>query len=245
MEKLFDGKTALVLGGTGGIGRFISRGLARRGAAVTVIGSSSARLQRTLDELAVEGAGARGFALNLDADTAVREVLARCGATDILVCAFGPFLRKPLAETLPEDWRRLVTLNLILPGSLVSAYLAGMIERRWGRILLFGGSNTESIRGWTTTAPYSAAKTALGPLAKSVAKNAAAVGVTCNVLCPGLTDTEYLDENARRYNREHAPTGKPLAPEEVAAFALEILANPNLNGAVLPLDNGLDLHSEI
>ncbi|MDR2510790.1 MAG: SDR family NAD(P)-dependent oxidoreductase [Spirochaetaceae bacterium] len=242
MEKLFDGRTALVVGGTGGIGRFISRALARRGAALTVIGSSPKRLQRTCDELSAQGAGARGFALNLDADTAVRETLAVCAQTDILVCAFGPFLRRPLAETTPEDWRRLVTLNLILPGSLVSAYLAGMMERRWGRILLFGGSNTESIRGWTTTAPYAAAKTALGPLAKSVAKNAAAFGVTCNLLCPGLTDTEYLDEAARRYNREHSPTGRPLTPEEVAAFALEILANPNLNGAILPLDNGLDLH---
>ncbi|MDR2509862.1 MAG: SDR family NAD(P)-dependent oxidoreductase [Spirochaetaceae bacterium] len=244
-ERPFDGKKALVVGGTGGIGRFVSLDLARAGAEITVIGRTKKKLDETINEInKIEGrpANARGVLLDLKPENAIEDVLSVCEQTDILITAFGPFLRKPLAQTSAADWRRLVTLNLIFPGALVSGYLDGMMKRRWGRILLFGGTNTAQIRGWTTTAPYAAAKTALGALAKSVAKNAASFGVCCNVICPGLTDTEYMDETALLYNRENSPDGCALRPEEIAAFAIEILRNPNLNGAILPIDKGVEVH---
>jgi len=119
--------------------------------------------------------------------------------------------------------------------------ISGMIERNWGRILLFGGTNTDTIRGFITTTAYSAAKTALGVIAKSVAKSAGSRGVTCNVLCPGLTDTEYTAEDLLRYNREKSPGGKPLSAEQIAHAALAILENPGFNGAVIPVDQGIVL----
>ncbi|MDR2467895.1 MAG: SDR family NAD(P)-dependent oxidoreductase [Spirochaetaceae bacterium] len=245
MRKIFAGKKALVIGGTGGIGRDITVSLASHGADLVVIGSSNEHANQLRTELTRSDTVFQCHVIKLDADNAVNAVLSCCAAPDIVVCAYGPFQRKPLAETTQDDWRRLVTMNLILPGSLVSAYLGGMIERRWGRILLFGGTNTASIRGWTTTAPYAAAKTALGTLAKSVAKNAAVFGVSCNVICPGLTDTIYLDDAARNYNRKHSPTGTPLHSQDVAAFALEILKNPHINGAVLSIDQGIELSAVI
>ena len=135
----------------------------------------------------------------------------------------------------------MVTSNLIFPGALVSMVLNGMIEQSWGRILLFGSTNTDTIRGFTTTAPYSAAKTALGVLAKSVAKTAASKGITCNVLCPGLTDTEYTPDALALYNREKSPVGKPLTPKDIAHIALAVLENPAINGAILPVDAGIVL----
>jgi NAD(P)-dependent dehydrogenase (short-subunit alcohol dehydrogenase family) len=238
MNKIFKDKKALVIGGSGGIGRFVSLGLANLGAELTVIGVSEEHLKRIKAETHAET-----FLIKLDADNAVDSVLKACPSTDILVCALGPFKRKMLAETTPAEWKHIVTLNLILPGSLISVYLGGMMERHWGRILLFGGTNTSYIRGWTTTTPYSAAKTALGVLAKSTAKNAAAFGVTCNVICPGLTDTEYMDEEARQYNRENSPTGVPITPEAVGAFAIDVLKNQHLNGAMLPIDEGIEVHT--
>jgi NAD(P)-dependent dehydrogenase (short-subunit alcohol dehydrogenase family) len=172
---------------------------------------------------------------------AVAAITARVPAPDILVCAWGPFKRVPLAEAGTEHWQEMVLCNLLFPGLLVSAFLPGMMERGWGRILLFGGTNTDTIRGFTSTAPYSAAKTALGVLAKSAAASAGARGVTCNVICPGLTDTEYLDGAERAYNRKRGPGGKALTPEEIAAAGLDVLANPCLNGAVIPVDGGLVL----
>jgi NAD(P)-dependent dehydrogenase (short-subunit alcohol dehydrogenase family) len=135
----------------------------------------------------------------------------------------------------------MVSGNLAFPGTIVSLALCGMIKRRWGRILLFGGTNTDTIRGFTSTAAYSAAKTALGVIAKSAARTAGKHGITCNVICPGLTDTEYLDEEARAYNRERSPSGKALRPAEIALSALGILENPGINGAVVPVDQGLAL----
>lgn len=243
MKKIFSGKQALVIGGTGGIGRFISRGLAECGAELTVIGSSAEKMKRTSQEIKKIGGVINENILTLEAGSAVDNVLSICRYADILVCAYGPFKRTALSETTVEDWHSLVTLNLILPGSLVSSYLGGMMKKKWGRILLFGGTNTDFIRGWTTTAPYAAAKTALGPLAKSVAKNASAFGVTCNVLCPGLTDTEYMDNTAKKYNRENSPAGVALTPQEVAAFALDILKNPSINGAIVPIDKGVEVHA--
>jgi NAD(P)-dependent dehydrogenase (short-subunit alcohol dehydrogenase family) len=116
-----------------------------------------------------------------------------------------------------------------------------MINNGWGRILLFGGTNTDTIRGFSTTAAYSAAKTALGVLAKSVAKSAGSHGVSCNVLCPGLTDTEYGDAEARAYNRSRSPGGKALDPVEIARLAADILENPQVNGAIIPVDKGVVL----
>jgi 3-oxoacyl-[acyl-carrier protein] reductase len=163
-------------------------------------------------------------------EQAVKFILDREPEPDILVCAWGPFQKAALPDTDAGLWRHLTESNLMFPGMLVSLALPGMLERGWGRILLFGGTGTERVQGYTTTAAYSAAKTALGVLAMSAAEAAGGRNVTCNVLCPGLTDTEYCGEEDRRYNREHSPGGKALDPEEIARRALDILENPEMNG---------------
>jgi NAD(P)-dependent dehydrogenase (short-subunit alcohol dehydrogenase family) len=161
------------------------------------------------------------------------------GPPDILILAYGPFKRHTLQDTTADHWHFLVEHNLIFPGIMVSMAISDMITRGWGRILLFGGTNTAEIRGFTTTAAYSAAKTALGTLAKSVAQSAGEWGVTCNVICPGLTDTEYSTPEERKYNRERSPGGCAMAPGEIALAALGILENPAFNGSVIPVDKGL------
>jgi len=246
MEKPFLGKNALVVGGTGGIGRAVAVGLAERGAELTVQGGSSReRLESTLAAVRESGAKAEGFLLSVEKPetlpSAVDEILSHAPQIDILVCAWGPFKRGNIEELNGEFWQNMVTNNLTFPGILVSRVLRGMMERNWGRILLFGGTNTDTIRGFTTTAAYSAAKTALGVLAKSVAKSCGSWGITCNVLCPGLTETEYTQEEQKRYNLEKSPGRKPISPQQIALAALAILENPCINGAVLTADQGLVL----
>ena len=238
----FFGKKALVVGGTGGIGRAVALGLAEAGAELTVHGGSSrARLDSALKAIREKGGKADGFLLPVEGPQTAAEILARSPKPDILVCAWGPFKQGSLEAMDRDFWQETTEKNLIFPGILVSLTLKGMMERNWGRILLFGGTNTDTIRGFTTTAAYSAAKTALGVIAKSAAKTAGSRGVTCNVICPGLTDTEYVTEEQKRYNREKSPGGKPLSAEEIARTALDILGNPGLNGAVIPVDQGLVL----
>ena len=238
----FSGKKALVIGGTGGIGRAVAIGLAERGAEVTIHGGSSReRLDNTLKEIQEIGGKGDGFLFFIDSIDAAEEILARSPAPDILVCAWGPFRQGSLEKLDRDFWQKITENNLVFPGILVSMVLQGMMERNWGRILLFGGTNTDTIRGFTTTSAYSAAKTALAVVAKSAAKTAGGRNVTCNVICPGLTDTEYVKEDQRRYNREKSPGGKPLGAEEVARAALGVLENPCINGAILSVDQGIIL----
>jgi 3-oxoacyl-[acyl-carrier protein] reductase len=239
MEGIFSGRTALIIGGTGGIGRAVAVRLAGTGARLVVHGGSSReRLDRTLQAVRDAGGSGEGFLCPADLPGGAEQILARVPAPDILVCAWGPFIRRSLEELSPENWQYITANNLIFPGIMVSSVLQGMITRGWGRILLFGGTNTDTIRGFVSTAAYSAAKTALGVLAKSVARAAGAHGVCCNVVCPGLTDTEYTDETVRAYNRERSPGGQALSPEEIARFAVDILKNPRVNGALAAVDGG-------
>jgi len=243
----FSGRKALVIGGTGGIGRALALALAEKGADVTVHGGSSRRrLDDTIGALRAAGGKGEGFLFPIHGPDAAADILALFSpegdpAPDILVCAWGPFRRGSWEMLGREFWQSMAESNLVFPGMLVSMAIPGMIQRNWGRILLFGGTNTDIIRGYHTTTAYSACKTALGVIAKSAAKTAGSRGVTCNVLCPGLTDTEYTSEEQQRYHREKCPGGKPLDAEQVARAALAILENPGFNGAVVPVDQGVIL----
>jgi 3-oxoacyl-[acyl-carrier protein] reductase len=241
-SKMFSGKKALVIGGTGGIGRAVALALAGTGAALTIHGGSSReRLEKTLKDIKSAGADAAGFLCPADGPGAAERIFALAMEPDIVVCAWGPFLRSALEETDGDFWQKMAFCNLAFPGTIVSLGIRSMIQRNWGRILLFGGTNTDTIRGFNSTAAYSAAKTALGVVAKSAARAGGNRGVTCNVLCPGLTDTEYLDEAARAYNREKSPGGRVLKADDIARGALRILEDPRINGAVVPIDQGLVL----
>jgi NAD(P)-dependent dehydrogenase (short-subunit alcohol dehydrogenase family) len=243
LPGLFSGKRALVVGGSGGIGGALSRELGRAGAEVLVHGASSGeRLEKTLAGIRREGGRAEGFLYAIDdPETGARALLERFPAPDILVVAWGPFKQGPLERMSAKDWVFLTNFNIILPGIMISSVLYDMIEKRWGRILLFGGTDTAAIRGFTTTPVYSAAKTALGVVARSVARRGGPFGVSCNVLCPGLTCTEYLDEEAKAYNRAHYPGVPGPSPEEIARAGVEIMAHSRLNGAIIPVDGGVVL----
>jgi 3-oxoacyl-[acyl-carrier protein] reductase len=240
------GRRALVVGGSGGIGRALSLELGARGASLIVHGGSSReRLDSCLGELRGLGAPAEGFLLRLGEGPGslgrLVETLPSLGRIDILAVAFGPFLRRSLAETGAADWERVALLDLALPGALASALLPAMAARGWGRVLLVGGTRTDGIRAYSSNAAYAAAKTGLAVLAKSLAAEGAARGVGCLLVCPGLVDTEYLGESERAALGARAPGGRLLSPGEVAAAAVGLLAaDPCVaSGSVVTLDGGL------
>ena len=240
--KPFTGKKALIIGGTGGIGRAIALKLAENGAELAIHGGSSLkRLESTLGEIQSAGGKASGFLFPINKPEAAEKILALSFKPDILICAWGPFKQGALETHDSDFWREMVGNNLIFPGILVSLCLDHMIRQKWGRILLFGGTNTDTIRAFSTSAAYSAAKTALGVIAKSAAKTMGPHGGSCNVLCPGLTDTEYCPDEQKSYNQRKSPDGKPLNPEQIAKAALAILMNGEINGSIIPVDKGLVL----
>ena len=239
-RNLTDRK-AFVLGGTGGIGRATARALGLRGASVDIHGRDSGKLDAALREFRREGITAGGTAGELVVLDDALPLRKRAESADILVIAWGPFLQKPLHETTPEDWKRLADFDFALPGVLVSAALSGMRERKWGRILLFGGTRTDGIRGFRTNAAYAAAKTSLGTLAKSISAQYAPHGVAALVLCPGFVETEYLTPEQKRNLTTRAPQGRLTRPDDIGDLAAVLLAQdpPLWNGAVLTADEGL------
>jgi NAD(P)-dependent dehydrogenase (short-subunit alcohol dehydrogenase family) len=184
-----------------------------------------------------------GFLLDLESPRALVDRLPSLGRIDILACSFGPFVRAPLHETSVSDWERLALLDLALPGALSSALVGAMAARGWGRILLFGGTRTDSIRAYSSNAAYAAAKTGLAVLVKSLAAEYAKDGLGAFLLCPGLVDTEYLTAETRAELARKAPRGLLLEASGLAEFAVHLISEepPIASGAVINLDGGLKL----
>jgi len=225
MEKLFYGKKAVVVGGSGGIGRAIADGLFEAGASVNIVGRHVSP-------------GNGSFVLDLERTESHEAVIALVQDADILCVVRGPFLQKPLHETVPEEWTSIVYSNLTFPGILVSSALSHMCSSGWGRILLFGGTRTDSVRGFRTNAAYAAAKTGISSLVRSVAMEYAASGITCNAICPGFVDTDYLDAQTKRALALKNPDEKLISVKEIADLALLLLGNNVYNGVVMPADKG-------
>lgn len=260
-SAVLNGRRALVVGGSGGIGRAVSLGLAARGASLLVHGRTASKVETVVDAIRSRGGEAEGLALSLDSLAPLLEALDVLGARsagntlsadtagsprnardrfDILVVAFGPFVRKSFADHSPSDWEKTALLDLALPGALAGKLFPAMCGRGFGRIIFFGGTRTDAIRGYRSNAAYAAAKTGLGVIAKSIAIEGAPHNVAAVVVCPGFVDTEYIDPEEKASLARIAPGGRLSDPAEVASIALDLIDRDPCpaSGAIVSLDSG-------
>lgn len=233
---------ALIIGGSGGIGRAVTYNLASHGASVICHGGHD---QDKIDEIVSyvrsRGGTARGLLLPLErADDLILHLRSLTGI-DIVVVAYGPVVYAPLAKTTPKMWRSLAEINVMLPGIVVSHYLPHMMAQGWGRIVLFGGPYSGSIRGYTEIAAYGATKLALSSLVRSAAYEARGTNVTTNLISPGYVDTEYLTDYRRSVGIARSPQGQLIPPERIARVICDIICTeePDVNGAVIAVDQGI------
>ncbi len=229
----FEGKKALVIGGTGGLGRDCASLLLKAGAKIIITGrklpgDSDAQGKSTAVpgfipcDFEKEGLSAlEKGSLNKAVKTA-----------DILVVAFGPFVRKKIEDTDASDWEKLALFDYALPGLAVSIALPEMIRRGGGSILLFGGTRSESILPRSLTAAYHGAKTGLSVIVRSVAKNYASKGIRCNAVLPGSVSS------APAVNAPSSSECFTVSPRAVAEAAISLMANPSMNGVLLNVDKG-------
>jgi 3-oxoacyl-[acyl-carrier protein] reductase len=233
-------RRALVIGGSGGIGRAISVSLADAGAHVIVHGRPDSRhLTGTVAEIQQSGGSAEEFPLFLQRAEDILPHILPITDIDILVVAFGPIEYRTLSDTTADMWLRLTSLNIALPGLLVSHYLPLMVRRRWGRIVLFSGSPGIAAQGYREIPAYAAAKAGIATLCASAARAAGQSEIRVFGIAPEYVDTEYLEEEWRQIIQKRVAPRSLLSPEAVAAVVLEHIQaeSTEQHGRIIPISN--------
>ena len=229
--KLTD-KTALVSGSTKGIGFAIATGLAREGARVIVNGRSEKAVAEAKQQIGqtVPDARIESFAGDLSTAAAAETLLQRFPLVDILVNNLGIFEPKPFEAIPDEDWRRIFEVNVLSGVRLSRAYLPGMKERNWGRIVFI--SSESAINTPAEMIHYGMTKTAQLAVSRGLAQLCAGTGVTVNAVLPGPTHSTGVEEFAGQLSggNPFAEFEKRVLQDLPSVFTLEAVRDDRRGG---------------
>ena len=247
--SIFDlqGKTAVVIGGTTGIGHALSLGLADAGADVVASARRAEQVEQTAAQ--IEAKGRRTLRRTSDVQDrasleALRdEVLKAFGKVDILVNCAGITKRAPTIDFPEEDWNRIIDVNLT--GTMRGCQVFGepMLSRGYGRIVNIASLSTYV--GLFEVAAYSASKAAVGALTKVLAVEWSRKGVLVNAIAPGVFRTDLnaslLDSTERgREFKMRTPIGRFGKTEELVGAAVFLASDAAsfVSGEIVVVDGG-------
>ena len=242
-----DGKTALITGGSKGLGLAMARILAEAGASVVICSRSEGELKKALGQIEVTGTAHKGLVVadlvkRSEAERLAEVVQRDYGAVDILVNNAGTNKPQAIDEINDAEWDAVMDLNLNSVMVLSRALCKGMKARGWGRIV-----HISSIMGLLSKEKrnvYSATKSALLGLCRAMALDLGQYGVTVNCLSPGpfLTDLpmSMLSEAEKQAFSDHTALGRWGKPEELAGPLLLLASEAGryITGANLVVDGG-------
>jgi 3-oxoacyl-[acyl-carrier protein] reductase len=250
MTTMFDlsGKSALVTGGSRGIGRAIALALASHGARVAVnYAANAAAADDTVAQIGKDNAIAVAGDVS-DPESGgklVDATVAAFGRIDILVNNAGVTADDLILRMSEDEWDRVIDTNLKGTFSVTKAAIRPMVRQRFGRII-----NVSSVAGMVGNAGqanYSAAKAGIIGFTKAIAKEVASRSITANVIAPGFVDTEMtadLTEAQRAEIMRMVAAGRTATPQDIAPAAVFLASDEAayITGHVLTVDGGLVMY---
>ena len=249
--NLFDltGKTALVTGGTHGLGMAIATGLANAGATIIVNDVLPEKLESAKKEYAENGIKVHTYVLDVTDEKAVEQIIAvmekEVGPIDILVNNAGIIKRIPILEMKAEEFRQVIDIDLTGPFIMSKTVAKGMVERGYGKIINMCSMMSEL--GRNTVSAYASAKGGLKMLTRSMATEWAKYNIQINGIGPGYFATDQtapIRVDGHPFNEfiiGRTPAGRWGDPEDLAGTAVFLASKAAdfVNGQVVYVDGGI------
>lgn len=243
-----EGRTALVTGGSRGLGLTFAKALANAGADVAITSRTLASLDAPCAEIAALGRRAVPLVLDVRDESSIRgavnAALHAMGTIDILVNNAGCNIRKPALDVSWDDWNTILDTNLRGPFFVAQSVARHMISRRYGRIINIG--SVTSVAGCAGLGPYGASRGGIKQLTMSLADDWGPHGITVNCLAPGWFKTAqnqvmYQDPAWLEYLVDRIPLKRPGAYEDLegAIVFLASDASAYVTGQTLLVDGGI------
>jgi len=238
-------KTAVITGGSSGIGFAIAERFARGGLELVVVGRDELKLNQACRAIGNSAHPLRCDLSRLDEiPGAVQQIIDRFGRIDILVNNAGIHLKKPLTEVTDDEYQKVILTNQTSVFSFTRAVAGFMQEQESGAVLNI--SSMASIYGLPNVIAYTASKAAIEGMTRAMAVELAPFGIRVNCIAPGFIRTKMsasaLDRDPERKNRVYSrtPLGRLGSPEEVAEAAWFLVSDAAsyITGVVLPVDGG-------
>jgi gluconate 5-dehydrogenase len=253
IEDLFalHGRTALVTGGSSGIGYAMAEAIACAGARTVLLARREGPLKEAVERIAAKGGQAYAVVADItdraQLASAAEEAVERVGEVDILVNCAANMFRPPLGDLTTDQWDAQFAANVDAPFLLGQRFGPRMAERGWGRIINVGSQ--QSISAFGNSGGYGATKAAVAGLTRSQAEAWSAHGVSVNTIIPGFVLTPLTAETAKDTDRVAALAGQHMVgrngvPDDFQGAALFLASEAArfVTGQMLFVDGGFSVH---
>ena len=247
INQRLDGRVAVVTGASKGLGRQMAESLAEAGATVALVARSGDLLKDVQTGITDRGGKAFTFVGDVSVETQVAaiadQIRPQAGLPDILINNAGTNLRKPLHEFTLQEWRRVMSINVEGPFLCSRAFIPGMIEKKFGRIINM--ASTMAHVSLAHRSAYSASKFAVLGITKALALELAPYNVTANAISPGPFPTEItrvVEQDPVQFVSFTAkiPLGRWGKLEEIGALAVFLSSEASgfITGTDIVIDGG-------
>ncbi len=243
-----SGRTALITGGSSGIGEAMAEALGQAGARIILVARRKPQLEEARERLGSKKVNVISCISadleSLDASSALaKEAIASAGQVDILVNGAGVNLRETFMEVSHESWSRQIHLQLSAPFFLTQALAPQMKKNQWGRIINI--ASLQSYRAFPNSTPYGAAKGGILQLTRAIAQEWSKFGITCNAIGPGffptaLTAPVFNNSELVKMHANRTAIGRNGEMSDIGGLAIFLASDASsyITGQTIMLDGG-------